>query len=333
MSHLSPWFKRNVIRLSVVTLLSVAAGPCYSDEVPRPTARLATGSGPAVYLLGPDDSVSVWVLGMEEISDKPMRIDYQGFLDIPLVGRLKAAGLTVEGLKASLSAVLKAQVKDPQITVNLVEFRSQPVSVIGEVNTPGIQQLQGHKTLLEMLSMAGGLRQTAGYSVRITRRAEWGPIPLPNAATNATADFYVAEVNLQGLVGATHPEQNIAILPNDVISVPRASMFYVLGDVKRAGAFVMGEKKSISLLQALSTAEGPTNTAATGSARLLRFVPGADQRTEYTVDLRKLLKGKSTELELKPEDILFVPSSTAKKVTARAIEGSIGLGTGLLVWR
>jgi polysaccharide export outer membrane protein len=207
------------------------------------------------------------------------------------------------------------------------------VSVVGEVNTPGLHQLQGHKTLMEMLSMAGGLRQTAGYSVRITRRAEWGPVPVPDAKTSSTGDFTVAEINLKSLMAATNPEENIAIFPNDVISVPRAGLFYVLGDVRKAGAFAMGEKTSVSLLQALSTAEGPMTTAATGSARILRAVPGATERVEMQIDLRKILKGQAEDLQLHPEDILFVPSSTTKKITTRAIESSIGLGTGLLIWK
>jgi polysaccharide export outer membrane protein len=134
-------------------------------------------------------------------------------------------------------------------------------------------------------------------------------------------------------MAAANPEQNISILPNDVISVPRAGMFYVLGDVKKAGAFVMGEKTSISVLQALSTAEGALSTASTGHARILRAMPGQSERVEMKIDLKKLLAGKGEDPRLHPEDILYVPSSTTKKITTRAIEGSISLGTGLLVWR
>jgi len=97
---------------------------------------------------------------------------------------------------------------------------------------------------------------------------------------------------------------------------------------------VMGERKSVTLLQALSTAEGLGPAAATGSARILRAVPGATERVELTVDLKKVLKGKAAEeIRLNPEDILYIPSSTAKKVTAKAIETSVSLGTGLLIWK
>jgi polysaccharide export outer membrane protein len=322
-----------MIRVVALVASGALATAGYAEGDAAPVKTPVASSAKSVYVLGPDDSVSIWVLGLEEISDKPVRIDFQGFVDIPLVGRVKASGLTVDQFKASLAAVLSKQVKTPQVTVNVVEFRSQPVSVVGEVNAPGVHQLQGRKTLMEMISMAGGLRQTAGYSVRITRRSEWGPIPLPDVKTAPGSDYSVAEVNLRDLMAAANPEQNISILPNDVISVPRAGMFYVLGDVKKAGAFVMGEKTSISVLQALSTAEGALATASTGHARILRAMPGQSERVEMKIDLKKLLAGKGEDPRLHPEDILYVPSSTTKKITTRAIEGSISLGTGLLVWR
>src|SRR5713226_2529779 len=133
---------------------------------------------PSSYVLGPDDLISIRILQAPELADKPVRIDLNGYIDLPFVGRVRATGTTVEVLRTELEAKFAAIIREPQVTVNIEEFRSQPVSVIGAVNTPGVHQIRGKKSLVEVLSMAGGLRQDAGNSVKLTRRKEWGRIPL-----------------------------------------------------------------------------------------------------------------------------------------------------------
>ena len=153
------------------------AGPSTAESaLPQGTH---TESAPSSYILGPDDQVTLFVYDIEEISDKPMRIDMRGNLSLPLAGRLHAAGLTAGQLEAAIETRLRKFLKDPEVVVSITEFRSQPVSVLGAVTTPGVHQLEGHKTLFEILSMAGGLRSDAGNTVRITRNLEWGAIPLP----------------------------------------------------------------------------------------------------------------------------------------------------------
>src|SRR4051794_2266074 len=127
------------------------------------------GSAPTSYLLGPDDQVTLFVSDIEEISNKPMRIDMRGNLTLPLAGRLHAAGLTAGQLEDAIDTRLRKFLKDPEVVVSITEFRSQPVSVLGAVAIPGVHQLEGHKTLFQMLSMAGGLRLDAGNTVKITR--------------------------------------------------------------------------------------------------------------------------------------------------------------------
>ena len=154
-----------------------------------------------------------------------IRIAAGGFIDLPMIGRVPAAGLTVEGLETEISARLKKFIKHPEVTVNLVEMHSQPVSVIGAVKTPGVQQLQGRKTLVEMLSLAGGMRIDSGYSVKITRSKEWGTIPLAGADGRSDGAVHVGEVKLKEIMEAKNPANNIPIMPNDVISVPRGKWF------------------------------------------------------------------------------------------------------------
>lgn len=187
----------------------------------------------SVYALGPDDQITLLALDADEISNKPFRINPSGYVTLPMLGPVQAAGLTVEQLEAELTKRLKTYVQDAHVSVTITEFRSQPVSVIGAVKLPGVVQLQGRKTLLEMLSLAGGMREDAGYSVKITRSAEWGQIPLPDAQKDPTGKFTVGEVPLKEILDARHPEKNILIRPNDVISVPRADIVYVIGEVPK----------------------------------------------------------------------------------------------------
>lgn len=284
------------------------------------------------YLLGPDDQITIRVLQAPELADKPVRIDMNGYIELPFVGRLHAGGLTVDALRQELTRQFGSIIRDPQVSVSVEEFRSQPVSVMGAVNTPGVLQLRGHKTLIEMLTMAGGLRQDSGSFVNITRDLRWGPLPLPNAKDDGTGKYSTASVDLKLLMEAKDPSQNIVVRADDVITVPRAQMVYVIGEVLKTGGYVLNDREHMSLLEALSLAGGVNRTASPQHARILRAREGAE-REEIAVDLNKILEGKGSDVELRAQDILFVPSSVSKRASIRALEAAIQVGTGLVIWR
>ncbi len=287
----------------------------------------------STYVLGPEDQISIRALEAEEISEKPVRIDMTGYLRLPLAGRLKAAGLTIEQLENEISARLKQYVKQPEVAISVVEFHSQPVSVIGSVRNPGVHQLQGQKTLVEMLSLAGGLADDAGHSVKITRRLEWGRVPLPSAADDPTGAFSVAEVSLKEILEARNPAENIVIRPQDVVSVPRANMVYVIGEVPKAGGYVLRERETLSALQALSLAGGLDRAAAPQNARILRLPAGGGNRTELAVNLKRIMTGQASDVPLQAEDILLIPGSAPKKAISRAAEAAVQITTGLIIFR
>ncbi len=284
------------------------------------------------YILGPQDQISIQAVGVQEFGDRPYRIDVDGFIRLPLIGRLKAAGLTVQQLEAQLSERLGQFVLSPDVSVSIVEFRSQPVSVIGAVRNPGIYQLQGSKTLIEILSLAGGLAPEAGYTVKITRRVEHGKIPLANAAPDPSGAFYIAEVALPQIMDGARPAENIVILADDVVSVPRAKMVYVVGQVARAGGFALQDRDTLSALKALSLAGGLGPSAAPQNARILRPAPAGGNRAEIAVNLKKILASQSSDVPLQSEDILFIPPSGPKKALARAVEAAIQVTTGVIIY-
>jgi polysaccharide biosynthesis/export protein len=328
-------FHRKLISAIVVLFLSGAPAPANQDAAETVRAQGQTKEDPAfpsAYVLGPDDQIAIRILEAPEIAEKPVRIEPDGYIELPLVGRLRASGLTATELKDALTAKLRTYIREPKVTITVEEFRSQPVSVIGAVNSPGIHQLRGRKSLVEVLSMAGGLRPDAGYNVKITRQLEWGRIDLPNAVTDASGRFSVAELSLKSIMEARNPDANILAKPNDVISVPRAEMVYVVGEVEKAGGFVLNERETVSALQALSLAGGLRPTAARQTARILRPTDSPD-RKEIPVNLAKLLTGRSEDIMLRPGDILFVPSSATRRAGVRALETAISIGTGVVIWR
>ena len=279
-----------------------------------------------VYRLGPDDQIMVRALHVPEIPDRPIRIGADGTIQLPLVGRVAAGGMTTRDLEGELARSLKTYVEEPEVSVELVEQRSQPVSVLGAVKTPGSYQLRGSKSLIEALSLAGGTDAEAGYTIRIERRLSQGVLPLPDAKQDSSGEFTFADVNLQ-------QQSNLAIKPFDVITVPRAKMIYVIGEVHKPGGFVLREAEHMSVLQALALAEGMSHTAGGKGARVMRPEATDGARQEIPVNLNDILSGKAKDQTLLAGDILFVPNSASKSAAMRTIEAAIQMATGLVIWR
>src|ERR1051326_6454260 len=135
------------ITLFLALSVTAAAQTPVAATIPQPLIATAAAITPALeelrstYLLGPDDQITIHALDAEELNDKPVRIDMSGHIRLPLAGRIQASGLTVEQLEAAIAASLKKYINAPEVSVSVVESRSQPVSVIGSVKTPGVQQL------------------------------------------------------------------------------------------------------------------------------------------------------------------------------------------------
>jgi polysaccharide export outer membrane protein len=285
------------------------------------------------YALGPGDQITLVVPGLEDqYNEKVFRIDASGDVTLPLVGRIHAGGLSTAALEADLQIRLKKVLKDPQVVVNISSFGSEPVSILGAVRTPGIVQLQGQKSLFEVLSLAGGLQPEAGYVVEVTRPLANGNIPLPNARTDPSAQVSIASVRLTDIINVPNAAENIQILPGDTISVPKTGIVYVVGSVSKPGGYALDENESLSALQVLSLAEGLQLTAAASKAQILRTVAGAPTRSQIPVNLNRLMAGKGTDVQLRAGDILFVPGSAAKKAGMRTLEAIINAATYSVVY-
>jgi polysaccharide export outer membrane protein len=286
------------------------------------------------YTLGPEDKLTVKVLDLEEISDQDIyRVDMRGNLNLPVAGRVYVYGMTVEQAEAEIEKRLSSVLRDPEVTISVTGFRPQPVSVLGAVRNPGVVQIIGRKTLFEVLSLAGGLNVDAGNIIKVTRAKRYGPLPLASVVDDTTGEYRVAELSVRDVMTAKSPEENIIILPHDVISVPKADLVYVIGAVHKVGGFVLSEREKISALQALSLAEGLDRAAAASNAKILRPVGNSDNRVEIPVDLKRILAGKGDDVPLLANDILFVPTSASKNAVYRGLEAAISIGTGIAIYR
>lgn len=303
------------------------AAPLY------PQSKVTLQSVSESYVLGPGDQFSLEVPDLEELNGKTHRIDGDGTVNLPLVGRIQAAGLTLAEFEHKLDEKLSDQLKEPHITVTVTETLSSPVTVIGSVNTPGVHQVRGNQSLAEVISMAGGLKPDAGYLVTVTRKADYGPLPLKNCTEDKVNNVFTGTVNMTDIIDAKNPAENIRIYPNDVITVPRAKLIYVIGEVKRQGGFTLEQHQSVPILQVLALAEGLTPSASKGKTVIMRQEPGSTARTEIHVDLGKIMKGKESDVSLLPDDILFVPNSIARSIRMNAIQTAVSTGTGILIWR
>jgi polysaccharide biosynthesis/export protein len=326
-----------MIRRAVVMVdLFVALIGCTWLSAQQPAAQAPpkqpeNAAEVAQYILGPGDQVKIWALGAEEIGDKPFRIDPSGNLDVPLIGTVHAGGLTVDQFKAELVQRFSGQLLQPQVSVEIVDYGSQPVSLMGAFNHPGVHQLQGRKTLVEVVSLADGLRQDAGPRLNISRKIEYGPIPLLTAKPDPTGKFSVADVSIKDVLDGTHPAENILISPYDVITVPPAEAVFVIGEVQKPGEIAL-KNDNMSVLRALSSAGGFGPTPAPQNSKIVRIVPGTSERNEIPVDLRKILAGQAEDVAMRPNDILVVPPNGPKKVVARLMEAAIQTATGVLIW-
>lgn len=294
-----------------VTFVLVAA--CVMAQQ-NPPAQAQTDTIRPTYVLGAGDQIMIRANDVEDISDKPFSIDADGFVTLPLLGRIRAGGISVQELEVDLVERLKMYVRAPQVIVNVVQFRREPVFFVGAFKSPGIYPLLGRRTLVEMLASIGGLEPNASRRIKVTRRKEFGTLPLPNAIDDPVNKVSSVEISMGSLRENVNPAEDIVLEPFDVISVERAEMVYINGEVGKVGAVELGERDSVSIAQAITLAGGLTRSANAKEARILRPVLNTSRRAEIPIDLTRVLKGQANDFPLLPNDVLYIPRSRRTQV-------------------
>jgi polysaccharide biosynthesis/export protein len=318
------------------------------------------------YRIGSQDVVDINVFEATELNGS-LRVAANGEISMPLIGSVQASGLTARELENSLEGKLRAYMNDPHVGVVVSGVESHPVSVLGAVGQPGVFQVRGPKTLLEMLSMAQGLTDDAGDKVLVMRGAglndpppaaatsadtapnapmkmtsakdadtKSGPQPAPvDDKTTAASDLSnpnTVQIDLRLLLDSADPSYNVPIYPGDIVKVPRAGIVYVVGSVKKPGGFTIHTNEPMSVMKAMALAEGLESTASTSHTRVIRTDPVTGQRTEIPVNLGKILNGKAPDMPLRAADIVFVPKSGSKAALYRGSEAAIATASGVVIF-
>ena len=270
-----------------------------------------------VYLIAPNDVIVIRALNAEELSDKPFRVDMEGFLNLPLVGRIRAAGLTVEQFEATLTDALKKIIQEPQVAVSIIERAKMAdlqysVTALGGFKSPGIYPLVGRDTVLDVLTRAGGLQPNASHRIRLTRRAEQGRIPLPNASPDRDGKVTTVEIALNQSLELVNPNENIELKPFDVLNIAKLEMIYMAGEVARTGALPLEDRESLSVAQAVSLSGGFSRDANPSKARVLRPILNTSRRAEIPVDAKAIMAGRESDFPLLPNDVLVIPRNSGK---------------------
>jgi polysaccharide export outer membrane protein len=261
------------------------------------------------YEVGPGDTLAVVVLGQTEMTGD-FRVDAEGLITFPILGKVKASSHSVADLERKLTTLLAdGYLKRPQVSVSVKEYGSQKVFVTGEVQRPGSYPLKADRSLLALMGDIGSVTPNAGHEVVVIRPPAGSSLPAPilnpdeqaPAATPTASPalpFEVAgaevfRISLQELQSG-NPERNILLQAGDTVYVPRASQVYVTGSVSRPGPYRFQE--GMTVLQALTLAGGVTERGSSGRVKIIRVVAGKKQE----------VKVKLSD-PVSPEDTLVVP--------------------------
>jgi polysaccharide biosynthesis/export protein len=328
--HVSVLFRKFspafVAVLGLTVALGQTAAPPTASSPAKPSQTNVSPSGPTTngsvaapagdLTIGVGDLLKVSVLGAQEY-DQEVRVAANGNVVLGLIGEIHVAGLTTEHAQELIGKRLKdgGYFADPQVSVFEKEFATQGVSVLGEVQKPGVYTITGPRRLFDVLSLAGGTTPKAGQVVTIASRDNAKLIRRVNLSSDPQKNM----------------EANVDILPGDTVVVSKAGIVYVVGDVRHPMGVLMDNSGHISILQALATAEGANPTAALRKAKIVR--KGENGPTEVEVDLKKIMQAKSPDVMLQAEDVVFIPTSAAKNVGERTLQSIVSVATGVATYR
>jgi polysaccharide export outer membrane protein len=277
--------------------------PHYSIE--EYLAKHPNALGSAVgqdYRVGGYDVLNIIVYEEKDLSRQAVRVSADGFITFPLVGRLHVDNRTPSEIEMLISRKLAEEqyLLDAHVSVMVTDYRSKQYLVLGAVNNPGSHALQAQERVLDALSKAGGLRTEKVGKRAMVIRAE-----NPNTAREQKI---VINIDLQGLLKGKDQVSNIHLLDKDVLFIPAAEYFFIMGQVKSPGSYAIPEKE-ITLVEAISLAGGFTPIAARNRTRILRMEEGVEKIIHVKVDAITTEGMKIKDVVIQPNDVIIVPES------------------------
>lgn len=332
------------IATTVLGVLLAIPAPAQ-DSVPVNDARpQVAGSDAAIvispeqdYRIAPSDVVDVTVLDAQELS-REYRVNARGTIEIPFLGTVEASGKTTEELAATIADGLRGNyLVNPQVSV-LSSQINRRYFIQGAVRQPGVYNIEGSPTLLELISIAGGLSGSYGGTAFIIRKLspqEIAQLPVPETdpelveagfTADANPGYALEKASVNALLRGEF-SQNLVIGPGDIVHIPQADVFFVAGAVNAPGSFPLAE--GTTLRQAVSLAQGTTPTASPGNAVIYREEDGV--KNEIPIDVGKVMGGEADDVAIRANDIVVVPTSGLKSAlfpVVNAFGNAAALATG-----
>lgn len=279
---------RTLLLMTALSVPLAAAAP--GDTSPEPAT-------PGDYIIGKQDLLQISVFDLEALNQL-VRVQDDGTISLPLVGDIRADGMTRSSLEKTIAQRLMPKyVLDPQVSVFVKSFESKKVTVIGAVRTPGSFELIGTRTLLEALSMASGtLKEQAGKTIQVIRR-------------QADDSTQTIPINIDAL-DSGDPTANIPIQGGDIIQVPVDDLLYIYvnGAVRSPGMFRIKRSEPVTVLRAVTIAGGINERGSERRIKVLKTDPDGTTHV-IPVDLKKIKQGKEKDMRLGDNDVVVVPEA------------------------
>jgi len=274
----------------VTLLIFLVTGFIYSQEILQENQARE-------YRIGAKDLLEISVFGLDEMS-QTVRVSEKGKITLPLLGEIEVEELTTAELERKLSQLLeKKYLQNPQVTVFIREYQSKKVYVLGAVGKPGSYELLGRRTVLQLISDAGGLIEDAGDEIIVIRQYKDGP--------SKTLRILIDDLILKG-----DARLNIPLEPNDIVNIPvnKTVFIYVFGQVRRPGALNVKKLNIPTLLQAIAQAGGFSERASKRGV-LIKRIDKDGKEQEIKVNVKDIIKGKKRDIQLKENDVVYVPET------------------------
>ena len=288
------------------TVFLAQATPPPSAEPPQvlearpiesPNVTPIAKRGGTDYKIGRQDLLELSVFDLKEL-DQTVRVADDGSITLPLLGHLQVAGLTKGELEGTIARLLEERyVRNPQVTIFVKEYVSKKVAVSGAVKKPDTYEMLGQKTLLEMISLAGGLDKDLGKEIVIFRSKEDG-------------DAERISIDLDKLVYEADPSLNVLVMPGDIVYVPSVEKvrIFVTGAVRTPNLYEVPRSEPVTVLKAVTLAGGTTDRASESRVQVIR-TDADGRRITIPVNLKKVKRGKAEDPILMRDDLVLVPES------------------------
>ena len=270
----------------------------------------ARGPGRGDYKVGGYDVIKIAVYEEEDLSREAVRVSGDGYISFPLIGRLNVDDLTTSEIEELISRKLAEgqYLLDAHVSVMVNEYNSKSFLVLGAVRNPGSYSLQGRERALDAISRAGGIRRAReAYADQVGagKRAVIIRTESPNTPDKRKI---IINIDLQGLLKGTDQISNIYLADKDVLFIPTAEHFYIIGQVTHPGSYPLDER-AITLVEAISMAGGFTRIAARNRTRIIRVENGIEKIIEVKVDAITDAGKKIQDVVIQPNDVIVVPES------------------------